>query len=859
MDQPSSPDDSGITLRIKFKSESVDQFIARYGTDVSPGGIFIRTRDPLGVGTALRFEFSLVDGTPLLVGQGTVVWVREHDQARAGVVPGMGVRFDKLTAHSQTVLGTILAGKARRDREGLGGTRESRRSTPTTSIQKQPSSSLLKGGGIGGGSLAGSDDPTAVVPGMRTQPGLGDRQQKVLPPSPSPSPSPALSSPRSPSPSSPVSPLSAKVPEAMRPAPVMAPQKPVVTQPLMSARPSSPPAASAASPPASMDAATPVRLPRLSQPVPPMESEDRLLRGAPVEKVTEPARPTPAMGSAASSSDPWQADKTEIALLPPSFIAESRRDDSSSTEALSMSGAFDEIPLRPEPAQPVASRPPPPPDEATASGRGEDEVDAAPGSGWETALASERRVPGRVHPTPAFGDGRPSVQTAMGRAGVEFGNGARDGFEEAETMARSSPLRPMSADARMRTTTPGIGDPYPPMQPSRPPGAEYHESPRPSSPSPVLFPQGHEEAATDPFNRGGGDQVSVTGEVPRPGRAKMWAVIGVTAVGMAVFGFFAMQKLKRQQEVAAGGEATPVVATAEPAPAAPAPAQGEPTPPSQPAAPSAAAPAPSEATPPAPAAPAGGGVPAPTEVAVAKAPGAAPTEPAAPTPAPSAPPAARPAARPEVAAAKPAPAAAAPSVRSVRGAKPRPRPGAAGRPAGEEGAGGEIAQAGDPAGAAGAAPGAVPGAGTGAAPTNPNAIEDPFSTTEDIYWLRVRSTPAGADVLIDGQLEGKTPFQRRIFDSSRPYALTVRKPGYEPHEQMLSASDEWQKKGNVRTLTISPKLAKAKAGSPAASESTGAPAGEVPPTPPADTAPAEPVPAPAPAPAPPPQPSPVQP
>src|SRR5438045_2879565 len=118
MDQPSSADDSGITLRIKFKSESVDAFIARYGADVSPGGIFIRTRNPLGVGTSLRFEFSLADGQPLLLGHGTVVWVREPDQARAGVVPGMGVRFDKLTAESQAVLGTILAGKTGKENSG---------------------------------------------------------------------------------------------------------------------------------------------------------------------------------------------------------------------------------------------------------------------------------------------------------------------------------------------------------------------------------------------------------------------------------------------------------------------------------------------------------------------------------------------------------------------------------------------------------------------------------------------------------------------------------------------------------------------------------------------------------------------
>ena len=37
--------------------------------------------------------------------------------------------------------------------------------------------------------------------------------------------------------------------------------------------------------------------------------------------------------------------------------------------------------------------------------------------------------------------------------------------------------------------------------------------------------------------------------------------------------------------------------------------------------------------------------------------------------------------------------------------------------------------------------------------------------------------PSGADVLIDGQVEGKTPFQRRIFDPNRTYALTVRKRG----------------------------------------------------------------------------------
>ncbi len=113
MDQPSSTESNAITLRIKFKSASLDEFISRYGVDVSPGGIFIRTKQPVEVGTSLQFDFTLADGTPLLAGLGTVAWVRESDPARANNVPGMGLRFDKLVPESQHTHQVILAEKAR--------------------------------------------------------------------------------------------------------------------------------------------------------------------------------------------------------------------------------------------------------------------------------------------------------------------------------------------------------------------------------------------------------------------------------------------------------------------------------------------------------------------------------------------------------------------------------------------------------------------------------------------------------------------------------------------------------------------------------------------------------------------------
>jgi uncharacterized protein (TIGR02266 family) len=114
MDESSSPEGNVITLRIKFKSASLDEFVARYGADVSAGGIFIRTRQPLAVGSLLRFDFSLTDGGHLMAGMGTVVWIREPDPSRAGSIPGMGLRFDQLAPESQQNHQQILAAKARR-------------------------------------------------------------------------------------------------------------------------------------------------------------------------------------------------------------------------------------------------------------------------------------------------------------------------------------------------------------------------------------------------------------------------------------------------------------------------------------------------------------------------------------------------------------------------------------------------------------------------------------------------------------------------------------------------------------------------------------------------------------------------
>jgi uncharacterized protein (TIGR02266 family) len=131
-----------INLRIKFRSDTVEQFIERYSVDVSRGGIFIRTKEPLPVGTQLRLDFQFQNGGALMAGDGTVVWIREFDPNRVSVPPGMGVRFDKLTPESQAVLEQLLAEKAKRERgavpgSGAGGLAVRRPSSMFSALEPQ--------------------------------------------------------------------------------------------------------------------------------------------------------------------------------------------------------------------------------------------------------------------------------------------------------------------------------------------------------------------------------------------------------------------------------------------------------------------------------------------------------------------------------------------------------------------------------------------------------------------------------------------------------------------------------------------------------------------------------------------------
>ncbi len=662
MDQEPRTETSGITLRIKFKSESLDKFLDRYAVDVSPGGIFVRTKKPLAAGTAINFHFTLFDGSPLLSGHGTVVWVRETDPARPEVHPGMGLRFDKLTGQSQSVLAKILSEKSRREREIAAGTRtnEPRRFTAVAMDAVRDDQPGATPASPGSGLLA--VDPA--------------RQRRAV--------SGAVES--GPIPGTPVGRDSG-------------------AHPMLGAD---------ANPAAiTQDGATP------------------------------------------PADENWDNEKTEIASLPPSHyfdeMAASGTEDLSSQDMLPAS--VDLPPARaaaPGPLQRSAAAAPaavhraPTPAVGAPHGRS--------GAPQVSAPRSSLSMPTRGAPTPAFGVPGGPNRTPTPMAG-------RSPVRTTTPISVPRVPTPLGTPARPAVAATG-GVPRIPTPPPIPVGAGYARLPTPLPLATGKPPASRPELPAFPDFASSAPAASARKPASNKAGAGRMVAVGVLAV--------------------AAGAAAAVVFFPEQIGL-----KSDPAPMNAPAMPASAPPAPS---PPAPAAPAAetAGLPA---VAVPVAP--PPTEPAAAAPA-SPPPAAPPAAAKPAVVARPAGGPA-----GGGGKKPGRRIGAP-------------VTGGDPA--------AVATAPAAPAAAEPAAPEPAGAAAEEIYWLNVRSTPPGAEVVLDGEVVGNTPFQRRIFDTSKPYALAIRRAGFETHERLLSASDEWVKKGSVRTLTVNAKLAKAKGGAAAAPE-----------------------------------------
>ena len=92
--------DTRVTINKEF--ESFDAFIQEYVTNISRSGVFIKSKNPLPVGTEVNLRFTIImDDIETVDGIGEVVRVEENP-------PGMGVVFREIGAYSKTLIDRLL-------------------------------------------------------------------------------------------------------------------------------------------------------------------------------------------------------------------------------------------------------------------------------------------------------------------------------------------------------------------------------------------------------------------------------------------------------------------------------------------------------------------------------------------------------------------------------------------------------------------------------------------------------------------------------------------------------------------------------------------------------------------------------
>jgi hypothetical protein len=95
-----------VTINKEF--ESFDAFMQEYVTNISHSGAFIRSKNPLPIGTTVNLKFTVImDDIETIEGTGEVVRV-EIDP------PGMGVVFNEITNYSKELIARLLSRKRSR-------------------------------------------------------------------------------------------------------------------------------------------------------------------------------------------------------------------------------------------------------------------------------------------------------------------------------------------------------------------------------------------------------------------------------------------------------------------------------------------------------------------------------------------------------------------------------------------------------------------------------------------------------------------------------------------------------------------------------------------------------------------------
>ena len=178
-----------LSMTVRYKSATLDEFIEHHSHDISRGGMFIKTPAPFPGGTLLKFEVRIADEQKVIQGVGRVVWKRDASGASPDTPAGMGVKFIKLDDESKQLIDRLVAKRGASEGAYDAGERQISDNATTAPIASS-------------GSVATSAEPRAAPIRRGTMIGLGAMKpgSAPAPATATPAPPAAVKTPAPPAP-----------------------------------------------------------------------------------------------------------------------------------------------------------------------------------------------------------------------------------------------------------------------------------------------------------------------------------------------------------------------------------------------------------------------------------------------------------------------------------------------------------------------------------------------------------------------------------------------------------------------------------------------------------------------------------
>lgn len=97
-----------LRMRLDYKHESGANFLFEYTQNISRGGIFIETLQPLPVGTNVVMRFTPPGEEGEIYVEGRVAWVNAVRSGEENTNPGMGIQFKNLSDENKDLISRMV-------------------------------------------------------------------------------------------------------------------------------------------------------------------------------------------------------------------------------------------------------------------------------------------------------------------------------------------------------------------------------------------------------------------------------------------------------------------------------------------------------------------------------------------------------------------------------------------------------------------------------------------------------------------------------------------------------------------------------------------------------------------------------